>query len=275
LYGAGRNPTVPGVFTKAMGETRTTTPVRRRRAVYVAAFAVLCAALVTVVGVTSAGASRAKVIGKTKHTPGPTCPKRCNGIGRVTGFMTEADGQKHPFNVFKDGKIVAFAVDLGKPKKSQRSSLAGYFQNKQYGKAPTFRLSILKHVNGKRSHDYKLVRQSPVVNVKSVLGRKQIFTLDKPLSVRKGQVVAMTSPTWVVNFFWWARQQQSGIQNNKWRGSRQKGECQAKDPTDPKSVRRWARKSHPQQKVGSTHTYGCLYSGGRLLYWAYLVPNKK
>jgi hypothetical protein len=258
-----------------MGETRTNTPTAGRRLGYALAFAALCAALVVAVAIPSAGASRAKVIGHTKSTPGPTCPKRCNGVGRVTGFMTEAAGKKHPFNVFKDGKVVAFAVDLGKPNQSQTKSLTGFFHNKKYGNAPTVRLAVLKHVNGKRSHDYKLLRQSPVVNVKGDLGRKQLFTLNNPLRVRKGQVIALSYPTWAPNFFWWRAGQQRAIQNNKWRASRKKGNCQAKDPTNPKSVQRFARASHPQQKKGSTHTYGCLYSGGRLLYWAYYVPDKK
>ena len=189
--------------------------------------------------------------------------------------MTVADGDKHPFNVFKDGKIVAFAVDLGKPKKDQRNSLAGYFRNKQYGNAPTVRLAVLKHVSGKGSHDYKLLRQSPVVNVNGVPGRKQIFTLNQPLHVGKGQIVALTYPTWGTNFAWWRQGQQRQVAGNKWRASRKKSGCQAKDPSSPSSVQRWARKSHPQQKVGSSHNYGCLYSGGRLLYWAYFVPSKK
>ena len=38
-------------------------------------------------------------------------------------------------------------------------------------------------------------------------------------------------------------------------------------------VRRFARNSRPQQKVGSVRGYGCDYTSARLLYWAYYVPR--
>ena len=36
---------------------------------------------------------------------------------------------------------------------------------------------------------------------------------------------------------------------------------------------RFARKSRPQQKVGSVRGYGCDYTSARLLYWAYYVTR--
>ena len=46
----------------------------RRRARRALAFAALCAALIGVIAVSSAGARDAKVLGKTKRTPSPDCP---------------------------------------------------------------------------------------------------------------------------------------------------------------------------------------------------------
>ena len=69
------------------------------------------------------------------------------------------------------------------------------------------------------SHDYKLLRQSPVVNLSGDLGRKLIFTLDKPLRIRKGEVVALTVPTWASNFA-------GHISRHKdWRASRSRRNC--------------------------------------------------
>ncbi|MFL5892212.1 MAG: hypothetical protein ACJ75I_05660 [Solirubrobacterales bacterium] len=256
-----------------MGETRTTT-IRgtRRRTTYVLAFAALCAALVLVaVAIPSADASRAKVIGNTKHTPGPACPKGCKVIGRVTGFMTVADGKKRPYRAREDGKIVAWSVDLGKPsntkKNPQRNNLGALFGNEQFGKQPTARIAVLKH---KKKRSYKLLRQSPVMELGGVLGQKETFTLAKPLTVREGNIVAITSPTWTPNF----HQRHLNASDNKWRASRRKDNCSPPDKPTEEQVRRFVRKSHAHQKVGTVHNYECLYSHARLLYWAYYVPTK-
>jgi hypothetical protein len=182
--------------------------------------------------------------------------------------MRVADGEKHPFRVQRDGKLVAWAVDLGKPLKEGRNRLGTLFENKEFGKQPTGRIAVLKH---KDKLSYKLRGQSPTMGLGGVLGRKQIFTLDKPLSVRKGDIVAFTSPTWTPNF----RSRGLSRKDDQWRASRTKDNCALPpDPTE-KQIRRFARRSHPQQKVGSVHSYECLYTHGRLLYWAYFVPNKK
>lgn len=254
-----------------MGETRTSTRTARRRAVYALAFAALCTALVAAVAIPSAVASKAKVIGHTKHTPGPSCPKGCKVIGRVTGFMTVADGKKQPYRAREDGKLVAWSVDLGKPtntkKDPQRDNLGDLFGNKQFGKQPTARIAVLKH---KKKLNYKLLRQSPVMTLGGVLGQKEIFTLDKPLTVRKGNIVAITSPTWTPNFH------QRGLKasDNKWRASRKKNNC-SPTSSSPDAIRKFARDSHGHQNTGTTRDYECLYTHARLLYWAYYTPTKK
>jgi hypothetical protein len=255
-----------------MGDTTTTTTPPTRRLGYALAFAALCAALVAAIGISSAGAIDAKVIGRTKHTPRPACPNKknpnnCRVVGRVTGFMTVADGRKHPFHVSKDGKIVAWAIDLSKPTKAERNVFGTLFQNQELGKAPSARLAVLKR---RQKNRFKLVRQSKAMNLRSSLGRKQIFTLNKPLSVREGQIVALTYPTWAPNFAW----NGLSVKGNQWQASRRKDNCEPKNKTDT-ARQRFARNSHAHQKVGSVHNYQCHYSGGRLLYWAYFVPNKK
>src|SRR3954447_2362083 len=260
-----------------MAETKTSTSHPRRRAVYVLAFAALCIGLVVAIGIPSAGAKRANVMGKTKHTPVPSCgnkkdPDACSVVGRVTGYMTVADGNKHPFNVFKNGKIVAWAIDVSRPLQSkkfpQRNYFGTLFGNDKFGKRPTARLAVIKR---KEKHKFKLIRQSKTVELGSTLGHKQIFTLDKPLKVRKGQVVALTYPTWASNFAF----QGLDTKGNQWRGSRTKDHCEPKHPNKDSSKRRFAKKSRPQEKVGSTRPYECNYTGGRILYWAYFVPSKK
>jgi hypothetical protein len=255
-----------GVETPMTG-TSQSTPGPRRRARPLLVFAALCAALIAVVAVSSAGAKSAKVLGKTKHTPSPSCPKACQGVGRVTGFPLVADGVKRPFRAKKNGKIVAWAVDLAKPSKNQRNFFGTIFKGSKFGKAPSARLAVIKQ-NKHHRHKYKLLRQSPTVNLSGALGQKELVTLDKPLRLRKGQTVALSYPSWAANFA------HTGLSSNdnQWRASRSKKKC-APTSSNPDAVKHWARNSRSQQKVGSTRNYGCDYTGGRLLYWAYYVPD--
>ncbi len=250
-----------------MTGTSESTTGQRRRARQALAFAALCAALVCLSVVSLAGARDAKVLGNTKHTPKPDCPRDttrhpCEGIGSVTGFPLVADGEKRPMNVRRDGRLVAWAIDLSKPKESQRDFFGGLFESDRFGQTPTARIAVIKH---KRRHRYKLLRQSPVVKLSGALGRKQVFTLDKPLRIRKGQVVALTVPTWSSNFA-----SHINRRKNRWRASRSRRNC-APRSSDMGAVRRFARKSRPHQRTGSVRGYGCDYTSARLLYWAYYV----
>jgi hypothetical protein len=247
-----------------MTGTIESTAGRQRRGRPALAFAAVCVALVGVVAVSSAGAKQARVLGKTKHTPAPDCPKACEGIGRVTGFPLAAGGEKRPMNVHSNGRLVAWAIDLSRPKKSQRNFFGTLFKSDRYGKTPAARIAVIKHKQGTGSK-YKLLRQSPVVKLSSYLGHKQLFTLDTPLKVRKGQIVALTVPTWASNFA-------SGISRNRnrWRGSRTRRNCSPAS-SNVRDIKAFARKSRPHQKVGSVRGYGCDYTAARLLYWAYFV----
>jgi hypothetical protein len=228
-------------------------------------FVIVCAALIAIAAVSVAGAKDAKVLGKTKHTPRPACPKDtqakpCSAVGSVTAFMRTADGKRFPFKVKRDGKLVAWAIKVSRPTKKQRNFFGNIFKSNKWGKAPTARIAVLRQSERKR-RKYKLLRQSRTVNLSGVLGRKQIITLDEPLRVQKGLTVALTIPTWASTF---ATPVSSA--DNKWRASRKSGECDtSKIPI--------AKKSRPQQKVGSVRKYGCDYTAARLLYWAYYVPN--
>jgi hypothetical protein len=249
-----------------MSKTAATRPARAR-AIYATAFAALCAIVVAVIAIQPADAKRATIIGKTKNTPGPACPKDtsqnpCTATGRVTGFMLEADGHKHPYNIFKDGKIVAWSIDLSRPNKEQYDFFGTLLSNDTFGKHPSARIAVIKN---KGHSKYKLLKQSPAMDLNSVLGRKQTFTLQKPLRVHRGQVVALSLPSWAPAFT--GSVSQSG---NKWRASRRSKKCNV----DRDHIQN-AKASKAQQKVGSVRPYKCDYSAARLLYWAYFVPSKK
>jgi hypothetical protein len=250
-----------------MTDKRTSRRSGTRRLVALLAFAGLCAALTAAIGISTAGAKKAVVLGKTKTTPKPACPddtasNPCTATGRVTGFMTKAAGRKHPYNIFQHGKIVAWSIDLSKPTKDQYDFFGGLFENDKFGTKPSARIAIIK---SKGHHKFKLLKQSPAENLKPDLGVRQTFTLRRPLGVHKGNIVALSLPTWATAF-----SRPVSATGNQWKASRKSDRCNV----DRQHLHN-AKQSKAQQKVGSVRPYGCTYSAARLLYWAYFVPSKK
>ncbi|MQA75016.1 MAG: hypothetical protein GEU88_11850 [Solirubrobacterales bacterium] len=207
---------------------------------------------------------KATVLGQTATTPRPTCPtpqapdaaaeKSCQAMGRVTGFQISADGTRNPFKVRRPGTIVAWSVDVSRPSKEEQD----FFETAlSKSGPPTARLSVLKR---KEDGPYKLVKQSPVVQMHSSLGSRPVVTLADPLRVRKGMIVALTTTSWLSNLADFG-----ASDSDVWRASREEGQCTQEEDL--------LNRSRPQQKVGGTRSYGCTYEGARLLYWAYLVPK--
>jgi hypothetical protein len=198
---------------------------------------------------------RIAVLGQTATTPPPACPSsRCEAIGSVTGFQTAAAGVNQPFKVPFDGKIVAWSMTLSRPTASQQQ-----FFNNFYAPPPEARLAVLKRVPDTNPPQFKLLRQSALINLTPYLGSRVIFTLEHPLTVRADNVVGLTIPTWAPAFA------VDVDASNTWRASRKKGAC--KRTADIQA-------SHPQVRVGSTRQYGCFYTTARLLYTATVVQGR-
>jgi hypothetical protein len=212
---------------------------------------------------------RIVVLGQTATTPPPSCPGKVVGVvevipcrveGHVTGFQTMAGGVEQPYEAPFDGKIVAWSITLSRPSTKQTKTTAnevGFF-NEFLGSPSEARIGILRPVEGSKPAQYTLVRQSPLEILNRYFGNKVIFALEHPLSILRGQVVALTVPTWAPMFAF----NVSG--ENTWRGSRLPKHC---------SSRPDIQGGHPQQVVGKTKTYGCFYSNARLLYTATLVKQ--
>jgi hypothetical protein len=217
----------------------------------------LLGVLVTLLATDSAGARGAKILGRTDRTPAPACPKTpCEAVGKVTGYQLSADGRRAPFRARQDGTLVAWAIKLSKPDKEQRDFFGNFYSSPELGSKPTARVSVIKKVEGKR---YKLKRQSPVVELASSLGTRQVFTLTEPMRIKDGELLALTIPTWSPSF----AINLSG-KRNVWRASRGKNKCTSRSDI---------KNSKPHQKTGSTRQYGCDYKTARLLYWGYYVPR--
>jgi hypothetical protein len=265
-----RNDAPAAVLQQPMA-TRTETSSRRRGAT---AFAALCAgvlgAAATLAPSADAGNTKPHVLGQTKNTPRALCPQQpsesqnpttinrpCFVIGSVTGFELKADGERHVMRAPTGGKIVSWAVQLAKPNKLERNAFGAqnFFGTKRYGKEATGRIGVLA---ARKKGTYKLVRQSPTVKLDQSFGEFHYVTLDKPLKIKKGEVVALTTQTWIP-----ALTTSQYAPQSTWRASRNAKKCNGKAN---------AINATPQTKVGSIRGYGCIFTA-RLLYWAYYVPG--
>jgi hypothetical protein len=233
----------------------------RRPALFIALATLFFAAVIALAIAAGSDAKKgkgAKILGSTQKTPKPLCPKECAGTGSVTGFQVSANGKKGLFRIPDDGHIVAWAIDASKPTPEDIAGFGELFEDKKFGTEPVAKLAVLQK-KGKKKPRYKLAKQSPTVDLLPELGRKPIFTLNKPLKVKRGQVAALTMPTWATN---WTDRVESG--SNSWKASRPAGDCSAETVPDAK----------PHLRKGTTRTYGCDLRGERILYWAYFVPDK-
>lgn len=227
--------------------------------------ALLGALVLAVLGAGVASAAKAPlpkllVLGASSVTAAPACPADpCQAIGRVTGFQTTIGKSASPFVAPFDGRIVAWSIKLSLPTDKQRT-----FFNDFYGGQPSARISILKPIR-KRKGAYKLRSQSPVEELNDLMGQTTTFILKTPLTLRRGQIAALTVPTWAPVFA-------IGLpKGNAWLASRARGKC-----TDPNDI----KAGSGQEVLGTRRNYGCTYTTARLLYSATMIrgvvaPQKK
>jgi hypothetical protein len=212
---------------------------------------------------------RVVVLGKTASTPPPSCPGKivnnvevvpCRVEGHVTGYQTTAGGIEMPYEAPFDGKLVAWSITLARPSRADTKTTTnevGFF-NEFLGDPAQARIGVLRPVGESKPPKYTLVRQSPIERLNPHFGTTPIFALEHPLSVLRGQVIALTIPTWAPMFAF------NVTDDDTWRGSRLEGKCASKEDIQG---------GHPQQGVGKTKSYGCFYSNARLLYTATLVKK--
>lgn len=193
------------------------------------------------------------VLGQTASPPRPSCPKLpCQAVGSLTGFQIGNGQLRLPFSVPREGKITSWTLTLAKPSARQRFFFNGFF-----GTPPEARLAILRRMPGTNPPRYSLLRQSSIHVLSPYLGQTVQFSAS--LEVARGDVVALTVPTWAPAFA-------EGLPaNNAWRASRAPGKCTS--TTD-------ARQGQPQTRLGGRMIYGCRYTTARLLYTATLTEER-
>ena len=199
-----------------------------------------------------------------KYRPKSACPQTpCSATGYVTGFQVKqqktegGDIREFPTRVRRtNGWLVAFSLTLGDLTEAQ----ARAFNRRLWEKPASARISILdpEPMEGDRRNRrqrYRLHNQSETFDVRPFFGKKAWFVLTERMHVSRGQVIALTLPTWAPVL---ATELST---RERWRSSRSANRCN-------NVVQRAA-----QTKVGSLQRYGCVHTGARLLFTALVVQK--
>ncbi|HMH46175.1 MAG TPA: hypothetical protein VK538_00525 [Solirubrobacteraceae bacterium] len=179
----------------------------------------------------------------------PSCPASpCLAVSRTTGFQLKVAKNTTLMTVPRSGSIVAWTVMLGKPNATQIK-----FFNANEGGAAEAGVAILRAQKPKLT--WKLIASSPTVKLQPYFGKTAQFPLERTIAVKKGDVVAMTVPTW-------APALALGFgKDTSWRASRARRQCASTS----------AQSTHTS--IGSSVQYFCLYQTARLTYSATLVST--
>jgi hypothetical protein len=223
------------------------TGMRRTFTAILGGFALLFLALPALSGATL---TEVGVIGETTPATTPSCPSSpCLAVSRTTGFQVKVGSDTNILSVPRTGSIVAWTISLGKPSSSQIK-----FFNTNEGGSSEAAIAVLRPQT-KPNLTYKLIAQSPLIKLESYFGKTAQFPLETTLKVKKGDIIALTVPTW-------APALALGFANTtSWRASRPRTSC---SNTSTQSA-------HTQ--VGTNVQYYCLYRTARLTYSATLIST--
>ena len=180
----------------------------------------------------------------------PSCPASpCLAVSRTTGFQVKVATNTTLMSAPRAGSVVAWTITLGRPNATQIK----FFNANEGGEAQAG-LAILR-AEKKPNLTYKLIASGPTVALKKYFGKAVQFPLERSIAVRKGDIIALTVPTW-------APALALGFgKDTSWRASREKKQCAS---TSSQST---------QTSIGSAVQYFCLYQTARLTYSATLIST--
>ena len=222
----------------------------RMRAICAPILAAVALALVLPAG-SSATLSEVGVIPPTTSPATvPSCPATpCLAVSRTTGFQVRVGTTRKLVTAPRDGTIVAWTIMLGKPNATQIK-----FFNANEGGVSEAGISILRPVP-KPNLSFKLIAQSPLVKLQPYFGKTAQFPLASTIPVKKGDIVALTVPSW-------APALALGFgKDTSWRASRPKAQCASTS----------VQTAHT--RVGTAAQYYCLYLTARLTYSTTLIST--
>jgi hypothetical protein len=195
-----------------------------------------------------AASAKLTEIGDVQPAAVPACPaKPCYALTRTTGYQAKIGTKRGTHVIPTSGRIVAWSITLGKPGKKQIK-----FFDDNLGGAASAQITILRPGANLR---YRVIGQGEPQKLEPYFGTSVQFALERSIPVKKGYIVALTTPTWIpalaVNL----------PTETSWRASRAKGTC---DETSTQTA---------QTGANSLSQFYCLYRGARLTYSATFIPD--
>jgi hypothetical protein len=157
----------------------------------------------------------------------------CTVISRTTAYQDVVGTVHTPMRVTTKGRIVGWEITLSSPSTAQTK----FFDATEGGTARAA-LAVLRNVAGL---GYRLVATTPFVHLEPYFGKTASFALIATVPVVRGDLLALTVPTWAP-----ALELHAGA-TTAWRASRHASGCSA--------VTRQTAQTTP----GSVDEYGCLY----------------
>ncbi len=151
---------------------------------------------------------------KTKITA-PICPNDTTSAGLAncrivlywaTAIPSMGDKVAYPTTVTTPGKITSFT--LGVSRISSNATLrkqAVQEVSTEFGGPPKVRLAVLRAVGSPGALSWRVMSQSGVWTLSNDLGRVVTLHLGTALPVVKGDVLALTVPTWAPILLYWAK----------------------------------------------------------------------
>jgi hypothetical protein len=215
-------------------------------------FCAAFAAFTALAGLPAGAAATVIEVGQTTTPAVPACSVKgapCLAVSRTTGYQAKVGTNRGLMTVPQSGRIVAWSLILAKPSDAQIK-----FFNKTLGGPAQAQLTVLKV--GPHLHD-TVKSMSPLVSLDPYFGGTAQFPLINSLAVAKGDILALTVPTW-------APALQVGLPSDtSWRAARGKKQC--KNTNDQTA----------QLQTGDQAQYFCLYKTARLTYSGTLITYPK
>lgn len=222
-------------------------------------YLLVAAATTTLLAFAVVAHASVREVGDTANFTAPACAgDDCQVLTRTTAYQQQLGTRKNPNRVPSPGKVVALTLYLPTVAKKPYTYYADTF-----GGAPTVSVAILRSKPRRGvPNRYALVGQSERINLKKYLtGGAASFALAKPVAVKRGDVIAVTTDTWMPAFSVTGQ-----ASTSVWRASRPRGKCKTlQDLVTPRM----------HKKIDQIKQYACGYAGARLLYHATVVDNPK
>ena len=192
------------------------------------------------------------------HLPGHAQGSSCKIVlTQVTAYETLRDGVVNPDTIKQSGVISAFTLGLAGTNLITPKILANL--DKAYGGAPEAQLTVLRATGTTANPSYRVAAESAVVKLRPELGRVAEFPLVTPLPVVRGEILALTVPTWapVLSF---------ELDTTKF--SYVQSRANLRLTAGGTSCETTGGANLAQIVVGEFSSYGCSYPGTRIEYSA-------